>query len=834
MKRKIIVFSFLVLSLVFSLGAGRADALGQSQPGKPQAALGASFTYQGYLRTSAGNPVNATCDFTFRLYDQSTGGTKVGSDSLAMGVVVTNGSFTSLVNTANEFGGTAFTGQSRWLQVDVQCPGDSSPTTLTPRQEMTAVPYALYSLSASNADLLDGQHASAFASAGLNHWGASWSGSGTGLTLSGDTGLSGTGNQYGVYGASASSSGRGVYGYASASSGITSGVYGESASTAGSGVYGQGLKVGVQGYASSTTGRTFGVYGESASTDGWAVSGYATANSGTTYGVVGESQSTSGAGVRGNATNLNGTTYGVYGQSDSGNGYGVYGYNSAGSSSAYGVYGKSDSFAGTGVYGYATATGGYAYGVYGLSKSSEGAGVVGESTSTAYYSYSFGVIGKAASTLGVGVLGQATSEDGGSVGVKGQSFSTYGIGVNGWANYIGVSGSANGTEGYGLYGYADSSSGTTYGVYGKADSTDGYGVYGEAPFEGVFGAATGTTGYGVYGFGHSAGLFGSGTEIGVKGYISLQQGTTYGVMGQSDSTDGYGVYGFSSNNSGTTYGVYGESLSSAGYGMYGYAYAGSGTTYGVYGKSNSPDGFGGFFTSPGVGLYALGGGLGNTKASLRSTNYGGGIASYFQAAGSYPTSEFDQNGTGKVLDLQNGGDVDGNGGGDFIAGYSKDSSFDMQFRITSSGQGRSDIGWTTPAEDFAELLSAVDGLQPGDLLVIGPDGKLTLSTQPYQASLAGVYSTQPGFLGGQPVQGTVDGTVPLALVGVVPVKVSAENGAIHPGDCLTASSTPGHAMKANPITVNGITFYPSGVILGKALESLDSGTGVILVLVTLQ
>jgi len=54
------------------------------------------------------------------------------------------------------------------------------------------------------------------------------------------------------------------------------------------------------------------------------------------------------------------------------------------------------------------------------------------------------------------------------------------------------------------------------------------------------------------------------------------------------------------------------------------------------------------------------------------------------------------------------------------------------------------------------------------------------------------------------------------------------------GDLLTTSSTPGYAMRASPVTIEGITFYLPGTILGKALEPLEEGTGVILVLVTLQ
>ena len=131
------------------------------------------------------------------------------------------------------------------------------------------------------------------------------------------------------------------------------------------------------------------------------------------------------------------------------------------------------------------------------------------------------------------------------------------------------------------------------------------------------------------------------------------------------------------------------------------------------------------------------------------------------------------------------------------------------------------------------MLPAVEGLAPGDVLVVGPDGKLARSSQPYQSSVAGVYSTRPSYLGNGQKWGQ-DGYAPLALTGVVPIRASAENGPIHPGDLLTTSSTPGHAMKAEPITVNGITFYPSGVILAKALEELDAGTGTVLALVTLQ
>jgi hypothetical protein len=68
----------------------------------------------------------------------------------------------------------------------------------------------------------------------------------------------------------------------------------------------------------------------------------------------------------------------------------------------------------------------------------------------------------------------------------------------------------------------------------------------------------------------------------------------------------------------------------------------------------------------------------------------------------------------------------------------------------------------------------------------------------------------------------------MAMVGIVPTKVSAENGPIKQGDLLVTSSNEGFAMKG---TDRGRML---GAVIGKAMGSLDSGTGVIEVLVTLE
>lgn len=143
--------------------------------------------------------------------------------------------------------------------------------------------------------------------------------------------------------------------------------------------------------------------------------------------------------------------------------------------------------------------------------------------------------------------------------------------------------------------------------------------------------------------------------------------------------------------------------------------------------------------------------------------------------------------------------------------------------------------------DFAEALPAKGGkasYEPGDVLVLSADqpGAVEKAYRPYDVNVAGIYSTRPAVLGADKDGETrVDpDDIPVAVVGIVPTKVTTENGPIQPGDLLTTSSTPGHAMKASPIIVNRVKVYPTGAILGKALEPLKEGTGVIKVLVMLR
>ncbi len=135
----------LVLIVTLILATSTASAQGET----PQADLGTGFTYQGQLSDDAGSPINAACDFIFRLWDAESSGAQIGADSPAANVTVTGGYFTALVNTAGEFGGDAFGGQARWLEVSLRCPaGAGDYTTLAPRQALTAAPYASYAAGA--------------------------------------------------------------------------------------------------------------------------------------------------------------------------------------------------------------------------------------------------------------------------------------------------------------------------------------------------------------------------------------------------------------------------------------------------------------------------------------------------------------------------------------------------------------------------------------------------------------------------------------------------------------------------------------------------------------
>lgn len=156
----------------------------------------------------------------------------------------------------------------------------------------------------------------------------------------------------------------------------------------------------------------------------------------------------------------------------------------------------------------------------------------------------------------------------------------------------------------------------------------------------------------------------------------------------------------------------------------------------------------------------------------------------------------------------------------------------------SSGMGRiyTEVLQITGGSDLAEGfdISPGDGeILPGSVVAIDVDqpGKLRITDKPYDPCVAGVISgaggVRPGMLMGQ-AGSDADGAYPVALTGRVYCLVDATFGAIVPGDLLTTSSTAGHAMKVRDHDLS------RGAVIGKAMSSLDSGRGLVLVLVSLQ
>lgn len=139
----------------------------------------------------------------------------------------------------------------------------------------------------------------------------------------------------------------------------------------------------------------------------------------------------------------------------------------------------------------------------------------------------------------------------------------------------------------------------------------------------------------------------------------------------------------------------------------------------------------------------------------------------------------------------------------------------------------------TGGADLAEPFAmSHDGLEPGTVVVIDEKnpGKLRRSTHAYDKKVAGIVSGANGIEPGISMiqEDKLEAGENVALSGRVYVKANTAAGIIEPGDLLTTSSTAGEAMKAAKHD------KAQGAILGKAMTSLNEGTGMVLVLVTLQ
>ncbi len=312
--------------------------------------------------------------------------------------------------------------------------------------------------------------------------------------------------------------------------------------------------------------------------------------------------------------------------------------------------------------------------------------------------------------------------------------------------------------------------------------------------------ANGLPPYAIYGYLNSSTV---NFSAAIRGDSLATTGNGIGVIGVTDSPGSTGVYGLLNTSSGGGFGVNGVTLSPAGNGVFGnYPLTTGGGGGGVVGLTSSAD-FGFSYAVKGEATAPTGSALGIF----------GAVSSPDGAAGYFLNRT----------------------GGNIIVGHTGINDTLSVFRVDTNGRVFAAGGFQPSGADFAESM-AVTGdrskYAAGDLLVIDPtaNSHVALAQRPYSTLVAGIYSTKPGLLGTtrKVDESAPQNEVPLAVVGIVPCKVTAENGPIQIGDLLVTSSIAGHAMKGTDRS------KMLGAVVGKALEPLPQGTGVIQVLVTLQ
>jgi len=325
----------------------------------------------------------------------------------------------------------------------------------------------------------------------------------------------------------------------------------------------------------------------------------------------------------------------------------------------------------------------------------------------------------------------------------------------------------------------------------------------------------------------------------------------YGLYAEAYGAQGRGVAGAVSSG----HGVHGEAISS-GVGVYGKSVGGDGVVgwtgaankSGVFGHTAADSGIGvsGIADASGaVGVYAYNS-VTRTSARLGTETHGlevSGLSRFVLPSGGEISISTPGSNPGLITFSKNG--------------HRRDIVFDdLRIRLlTSSSSGIASKGLDIDEQGNAYVTSMVtcaslkltggsdiaepfdvkmsDAVKAGIVMVIDPDdpGKLEISEKAYDRRVAGVISgaggIEPGMVMSQ--SGSVaDGKYPIAVTGRVYCWADAKYGSIKPGDLMTTSDTPGHAMKVADFT------KAQGAIIGKAMSSLSEGQGLVLVLVTLQ
>jgi hypothetical protein len=301
-----------------------------------------------------------------------------------------------------------------------------------------------------------------------------------------------------------------------------------------------------------------------------------------------------------------------------------------------------------------------------------------------------------------------------------------------------------------------------------------------------------------------SGVSPTGATVGVLGQSAAQAGV-YGSSKSGDGVDGtsdsgVGVRGTSNSQSG----VAGQSKSADGV-------WGEGGDNGVYGKTSN---------DKGSGVYGInwGKGPGVTAASqygpsLSATGYNGNPAAQLdgdvKVTGDVSATTLTSTGAITAGSVTTKGDISA-------------ANVKVTGDVILLNSGGADC-----AEDF-DLRAGDEKATPGTVLIISDSGALTVSTEEYDSRIAGVISGA-GDLRPAIVLNRIDSKqsrAAVALIGRTYCKVDATFAPIRPGDLLTTSPTAGHAMKVLDRT------RAVGAILGKALDGIETGCGLIQILVS--
>ena len=114
--------------------------------------------------------------------------------------------------------------------------------------------------------------------------------------------------------------------------------------------------------------------------------------------------------------------------------------------------------------------------------------------------------------------------------------------------------------------------------------------------------------------------------------------------------------------------------------------------------------------------------------------------------------------------------------------------------------------------DLAEMYQATSRLDEGQVVEIGGEAEIQLTTTSHSTAVIGIVSTNPSYLMNSALTGQPH-TAAVALTGRVPCYVV---GKISKGDRLVSSHMAGIATTLDP------ALYQPGCIIGKALEDYDS------------